>query len=395
MDKRYCELYRLNRGYYRQGSPVVILAYALLKDSLQNRVLAQIKFKNISIKSIQTLTVQIVSFDSAKRKLEGITEYTYLDLNAVCDAVFGSDVPVYLSDRQTRYFYPIIKEVVFSDSTIWTCPDCEKWDLLPAVETLEHYFRSSDLADQFRINTESCGNENLFEQSGVWHCTCGAYNYSDEKACHLCSAKKEVLFSALNRDDLIRDCNARLAEEARQRELAEEERQAKKAALKQKLRKRAPFAIVAVFFIILALLIIPPLSFKGSIQHYDSLEDAFSAIEGIWVYEEVEDGETTYKCYKITDISVTCATHSWLETAFTDTDILDWRGSLGESKYDTESGILTLYAPFASENNDDSVYKPIERVVIRKKIGGQLLISQVDIDGKSNHIDYIWYDSVD
>ena len=388
MDKRYCELYRFDRGYYKEGSPVIILACALLEDSLQNRVLAQIKFKNISPKPIKTLTVQVASFDSAERKIDS-TENTYLDLDAACDKVFGSKVPVYLPEKQTRYFYPIVKEVVFADRTIWTCPDEEQWEILPAVQTLDTYFKSGDLADQFRINTESSGNETIYEQNGIWHCSCGSYNYSEEPACHGCGAKKAALFSMFNIDALIEDCNARLMEEERQKELAKQERQAKMERAKQQFRKKIPFGIIAILLVIAAILIIPPLRFRASIQHYDSLEEAFSAIEGIWVYEEVEDGESVYKCYEITDMGIACATHSWIETDFTDRDILDWRGAWDESSYNSTSGILTIYAPFAV--GDDSVYKPIENVVIRKKLNGNLILSQVDVDGKSSHVNYVLY----
>ena len=117
MSERFVRLNTLP-CLYAEKSPVLIEAGALLKDNSSGRVLAQLKFKNLSDKIINCLTVKINTYDSADRLLETNIVYQYLDIRAAKYCEFGPNVPIYLKDSSVRSFKISIKEVIFDDKSV-------------------------------------------------------------------------------------------------------------------------------------------------------------------------------------------------------------------------------------------------------------------------------------
>ena len=66
MDERYTRLFALSEKYYAEGAPRLIAAGALLKDNRTGKVLAQIKFQNISPKTIKAVKVSVwaINYDN-------------------------------------------------------------------------------------------------------------------------------------------------------------------------------------------------------------------------------------------------------------------------------------------------------------------------------------------
>ena len=58
MSERYARLFALPENLYQPGSPVMILAGALLKDNQTGGILALMKFKNVGTKPIRGLKVR-------------------------------------------------------------------------------------------------------------------------------------------------------------------------------------------------------------------------------------------------------------------------------------------------------------------------------------------------
>ena len=65
MSERYSRLFSLGENLHTDGLPVVIAAGALLKDNTSGKVLAQIKLRNISDKTIKSVKVRINAIDTA------------------------------------------------------------------------------------------------------------------------------------------------------------------------------------------------------------------------------------------------------------------------------------------------------------------------------------------
>ena len=73
--ERYTSLYRLPENQYTAGSPVLLEAGALLKDSRTGAVLVQLKMRSVSAKPIRAVMVAVDAFDVSGAPLEGVAEY--------------------------------------------------------------------------------------------------------------------------------------------------------------------------------------------------------------------------------------------------------------------------------------------------------------------------------
>ncbi len=120
MSERYSRLFSLPTNLYTAGSPVLIAAGALLRDNQTGKVLAQLKFRNISQKAIQSVKVKVNAYDTASCPLAGVDAFSYLDLSIAAGEEFGQSKPIYLPDATTRAFTVEILSVVFADHEVFT-----------------------------------------------------------------------------------------------------------------------------------------------------------------------------------------------------------------------------------------------------------------------------------
>lgn len=119
MSERYLRLFSLPQNIGQAGSPVLISAGALLKDNSTGKVLVQLKFRNISEKSIKSVKIKVNAYDTAGCELKGIDAFSYLDLALGRDKEFGNQTPIMLPDKTTRAFSVEILSVAFMDGTAY------------------------------------------------------------------------------------------------------------------------------------------------------------------------------------------------------------------------------------------------------------------------------------
>lgn len=192
MSERYTRLFTLPGSLYAQGSPLIILAGALLKDNQTGRVLAQLKFKNVGTKPIKAVKVSVTPLDAAGMENGQPVEHQYLDLHAARDWEFGQREPIPFPDPTTRAFRGAITQVVFADGTLWG-PAEGAWEVLSPSRTLESVLRDKELCKEYQIQYGA--NCRVFprEEAGLWQCACGAWNRQGEENCHTCGKSLDQL----------------------------------------------------------------------------------------------------------------------------------------------------------------------------------------------------------
>ena len=294
MSERYKRLFALPKHLYADGSPLLIEAGALLKDSQTGRILAQIKFKSISPKIIKAVKISIGAFDISGVKLRGIDEYQYLDLSASRDSEFGQKNAVELPESITRSFSCECKSVVFYDGTTWESKGAE-WKPLAQAQTLKE--KLGALCEQYRRDTVDYADLVLTDDRDLWICTCGAINKKDEKCCHSCHVNKKILTDALDVKKLEENEAAlKKAEAERKAEIERQELEKKKRA-EEKKRQYIKIAkkitiislpivcVVVAFVIILNTIIIPNINYNNAVElmedgKYSEAVVAFEAADG-------------------------------------------------------------------------------------------------------------------
>ena len=120
MSERYSDVFTLQQNLYTVSSPVIIAAGKLLKDNQTGRIIAQLKFRSISNKSIKAVKVKLDLFDTAGNSIDEPVVFDYLDLSASRDMEFGQKTPVFVPEIRARSYMAAITEVVFADRSIWS-----------------------------------------------------------------------------------------------------------------------------------------------------------------------------------------------------------------------------------------------------------------------------------
>lgn len=211
MSERYARLFSLPENLYQPGSPVMILAGALLKDNQTGGILALMKFKNVGTKPIRGLKVRFFPQDLTGIDLDQPLEHQYLDLNAARDGEFGQKEPVAFPNAVTRAFRVEVYQVVFADGTLWN-QEQSQWSPMPPLQALETALGDKELCKEYQILYGANCRIMPQEDKGLWRCTCGAWNMESEANCHACWKNLDQL-KALDLEQLKASRDARLARE--------------------------------------------------------------------------------------------------------------------------------------------------------------------------------------
>ena len=256
MSERYLKLFSLEENLYIPGSPVSIAAGALLKDTQTGRILGQLKLQNISDQPIKAATVELVPLDTVGNPLGEPVSYQYLDLKVTRDAYWGSQDPIRFSDPSTRAYTASVKEVIFSDNSIWTAPN-SAWKALPAKTTLETQLDDFELVTQYKMHFGLDCQYAYQTVEDLWYCPCGAVNHQGERACHSCQKDSNEL-AGVDWDLLRKEAAERVAQKRAEEAALAAEKKAKQLEHRERIQnffQGRLFRRIAVVALILVVVI--------------------------------------------------------------------------------------------------------------------------------------------
>lgn len=212
MANRYQSLYRLQPNLYLEGSPVIIEAGALLKDTVTNKVLVQLRIRNLEEKRLIACKVALRAFEPNGTELDGVPEFSHMDISIAVGQDFGTKVPIYLPDGNTRRIEVSVTELVFEDDTVWKEESCEWKELLKQIEITNH-FCDSEIQKQYKLEVgDDCAYVPMIH-NGVFQCTCGTINLASAQKCYKCQRSYETLAKAIDEDALLQKKNSRIEKE--------------------------------------------------------------------------------------------------------------------------------------------------------------------------------------
>lgn len=298
MAERFLRLSTLDGETYSSGSPVLIAAGALLKDSVTDSIIAQLKLQNLSTQPVAAAKIKIRAYDIAGKEIPGVNEYQYLDLNARTGECWGSDKAIIMPDAGTRSFSVEQISVLFSGSSTWETVDFAGSTSLPEGTLLERELADSELVSQYRMSVNQQAKYVPEQYGEVWRCCCGAINRN--KSCHSCRAAKDTMFSALDVPTLSEKVAKRIAD----KQVAEAERiadeQARAVERKKQRQKLVRAAVIAVPVVALGLFfvlwlfpnLIKPYSIYSNacaLAEAGQYDDAIAAFESLGDYRDAQN----------------------------------------------------------------------------------------------------------
>lgn len=314
MAERFERLYSLRDNLYSAGSPVIVSAGALLKDNQSGKVLAQIKYQNVSGATIKALKVSLKALDISGKEVAGVNEYQYLDLNVKNGESFGGDKAILLPDSVTRKIEisAITVVLVSGASVAVTMP--LSW--LPVGKKLGNVLDSQGLVDQYRLETNNSAEYVPQKAEGLWQCACGCWNGTG--TCTECHGSEKQIFGAYDVQKLSEKLAVRLAKEQAEREekerKEEEERKereekarvaAEEAAARQKKTKKtltvvsSVIAAVVIIAVLAVFVIIPNMKYNAAMKLLEAgrYEEAAVEFEALGNYRDAEDISSDSEMY--------------------------------------------------------------------------------------------------
>ena len=234
MAERYKRLFLLPENIYAEGSPVLIAAGALLKDNQSGKLLAQLKLRNISPKSLREVTVAITPQYPDGRAVEKSVLLSISGDEIPRDVDFGQKAPAFIPGADAYAYSAYVKRVDFADGTVWENA-ADNWMPLIPPQTLEGELGSEAAGNYRTIYGAQCMFAPI-EQRGLWTCACGSLNMKEEPNCHSCGLEIASLLAA---------SAAELAQQV-------ETQNAEKAARKKKIIKLSAIGTVALVVAIVA-----------------------------------------------------------------------------------------------------------------------------------------------
>ena len=424
MSERYTRVFTYKKDTYAEGSPVIIVAGALLTDNITGNSIAQLKFECLTDKSIKALTVEIISFDTANRPLGNSVKKQYLDLNVNHGEEFGSKNPILLPDNTTRSFEARVIEVIFTDNTVWNSCD-SVWEKLPELEHNIIKENDTELKKQFLLKYGITYNNDFKQYKDLWFCPCGAVNKN--ASCYICGTDL-LMLSSIDYFALKQECDERVAaEKAEAERIAEESRKAiERAAEQRKKREEAErleheanikrykkFAAIATpiicaviaFFVILNSIIIPNSKYNDAIALMDAgkYTEAISAFEALDGYKDsatkITECNTAILDGKYND-AITLMNAGNIVEAYEALVVLEgYKDSTDKANaiYDqykveklkvSKAGDYVFFGAYEQDNNTSNGKEDVEWLVLEVKDGKALVISKYALDCKPYNTSY-------
>lgn len=247
---RYEKVFSLAPMLYTQGSPVIIEAGALHKDTTNSNIIAQLKFKSISNKDIKALTVELAPIDAFDNKIDEAVKHQYLDLKVKRNQEFASKEAIAMPNNSTRAFDIKSINVMFADGTNQVIENAN-WESLPTQENLElkdyekeYYSKKYKTSNKFKV----------VNYKDLWLCTCGNINSESEEECFKCGNKKGELtdLETFKNEalDYKTEKEARLKKETEEKRVREEKLAEEK---KEKAKKtKLIFSVIVAIAVVIA-----------------------------------------------------------------------------------------------------------------------------------------------
>ncbi len=254
MSERYRAELELPKNLYSETSPVTVTRAAVIKDLQKGYLFAELIFLCICPKTIRSLSVCVTPLNSAGSACGSSAEHIYDGIWAARDMDFGGKVLIPLNVKSAASLSFDIKEIVFTDNTVWS--GCgASWDPLPEQNLLEKEYGRAELAVEYKLAFGSECEFALLETADLWLCTCGHINRSGEEKCHRCNKSRSAL-AAITPEVLNQRLTARLKKEAAEKPKFEEAYIAVQNDEKAKKRRIMIYIMVlAVVITVIAMLI--------------------------------------------------------------------------------------------------------------------------------------------
>lgn len=234
-------LFELRGNEYMHDCPLLLKSGSLFEAGGTRHKYVVLVFRNLSMKKVISVEVELYAFDSGKIQVGGATTHHYAGETVGEGEEFGENEEIRLSYDRTAMFVPLLVNVTFEDGSMWKNANHTLFRPLPRQEEAAGIFPLPELMKQYQIEINEEAVYLPRQIGDLWLCACGEIN--TEESCRRCHATHEQVFRATDMDYFKKRLQERLQTEALQQELQE------------KKRRRRPFLILLALIVVLLTLL--------------------------------------------------------------------------------------------------------------------------------------------
>ena len=286
MSNNLNKLYALPELLHARGCPVIIVAGVLYKlEGTDEKILVQLKFKNMGDKIVKAIKVDIQTFDVSGNPVDEKLEHQYLDLSIGFNSEYTDRKGVLLKTKTIRSFNVKITEIVFSNGDIWS--NNIEFQPLPKPADIKEKL-GAELAEQYKREIGKYAKYEPFPHEDIWCCTCGEYNRIDESFCHYCKTNRIKQFESLDHSHLSK--NKEIFEKEKQ---IKAEKQAQEERIQKEKNKKVA-KISGITLSIFAIVLVLVVALVINIQKNNNYNKALSMMndgnysEAVLLFEKLE-----------------------------------------------------------------------------------------------------------
>lgn len=356
--------------------PVVIHAYAVVKESNMESAYAQIKYQNLSSKTIIAMMVSLELFDISGERVSQACNYQYLDLKIQYGEIFGSKVLIPLPLHSVRKYIPRIIKIIYSDDTVWDKAEAE-WHDCSYQKKLQDELSQLEI-EEYRSQTSTTANFMPDSIDAFWRCSCGAVNAGDNK-CLSCGCTRFNVFSALNKESLAKSIEEKEREKKKAKEIA------KKKNKRNTIWASSLFTAVLATIVLFNTVIVPRNKYKNALDLLakNNFEEAYALFSELGKMDDIAKSKMTRAKEAINQ--------GHFEYASTLLENLNYQDSrelyqsiqadrLKESLRNIQKGDSVFLGKYEQDGKESNGKEAIEWILISKNKTEAILISKYCIE---------------
>lgn len=241
MDQRLTTLYTESAPQHAPGSVLLLKACALHHDNLTQQYIAQLKWQNLSQRTITAALISLSCTNAFGHEMK-TTDFQYDLLTARPGEEFGSKVAISMGMEHIQHYTVALRAVRYEDGTVWEAGEPLLYQPLPDAIPQP---LTGDLLAQYKRELYAlliCREPKYQPQqaSGLWQCLCGSWQPSGTP-CLACGANLDMLLAAGDPDLLqahLDEYNAEMERRRIEAEKAEAERRRREAEAEAERRRR-------------------------------------------------------------------------------------------------------------------------------------------------------------
>lgn len=256
MSERYIKVAAFSQTRWSPDLPIVIRKGAILRDALRGTSVLQLKFQNISKRTVKSIYIRVHAYDRADTLLvlngQEAVDCSYIDVFCPAGGFFGEKIPVVLTSDFVQRAEIEVQRIVWDNNEVTTVDPSSYLD--PGVQ---QYLPERNQAAFDRICNFSEGVKWLprLLNGETWQCACGFL--TKKNVCPNCHGDKETIFSCVT-PELIND-TLQETKEKRNRKAEGTKVKVEKSVPNQKRVVLSPNLIAGILFALLAIYNVLPL----------------------------------------------------------------------------------------------------------------------------------------